>query len=1152
MDVIAILEYYSSFGLRLRKNSKEDYLLGYSTNSKGFRVYNKVTRKVQDCLHVDFFEDQVNQKGKGPDWLFDLDILTPSLNYIPVRKENQVDTEAKGSNSDDIEDIDDLQFIVHGTSTIGNNTILEDVPNDVQNKDTDESATEKEVPLTAEEQALQAELVNMMFQQSIDNTQVDDQRRAFEVEKKRFASEKRKERAKGTSILNTARPNDVFESTSSTPFQSAADVDADLPHDPNMPGSEDINDDVNLRNLSDIDDDLPKDGIFHGNSFDDENTDTKENADPDLNNMDNTIDELKQENSYEEEHERVTVKKINNKARLVAQGYKQEEGVDYDEVFAPVARIKAIRLFLAFASFMGFLVYQMDVKSAFLYGNITKEVYVKQPPAPRAWYERLSTFLLQHGYMRGAIDKTLFIKKDKKDIMQVQVYVDDIIFGSTKPSMVKDFEELMQKEFKLSSMGELSFFLGLQVKQTTAGIFISQDKYVKDILNKFDFRSIKPATTPIEAHKALGKDEKGEDVDVNLYRSMIGCLMYLTASRPDIMFAVCLCARFQIVTMQGIILIEGQLLVDFNILEADWSLGNVRNRQLWLHHEQKQNNESTICIVKNPVFHSKTKHIQIRHHFIRDCYDQRLINVVKTERNAEFHHIIDFIAGCSVSYALLVDPDVIRPWIQQFWKTAKQQMIDDVTHIQAKVAGRTILVSEASIRADLLFNDEDGTECFANQLFLNKQLEGIDKPLSFLPSVDLPHKVFTFMSKNSPKFFGRVTGLTPHMLEVVAAVMGDATDPTHSHSNPSIGAEPTYSVHSIERSASPIREEEEIAQQSTAERFDSPNDYTPTDEVQTSGGDEENLDLYGLNREVIRLKKAYVKHQASLSKKKKLGKKHKTKSSSFKQGRKRSKGISGLNKVDIEEDIDWDTQDDDVKDQMDVEDATLDETSKVMETEKLSQEKQNDGTKQVDIGSEDKLNDNQEGAGKIDQSTARLQKQSTIEIVIESTDVPTTESTPVKDIAGTSTRHEEEESQPHEIDELFQDDTLIADILVNISRPRRGARITIPGNVPETERSESQTPVLDPKDKGKAIIKEEPKKKKLTPQDLRAAKIAFNEEAARRIQAELYEQEEKERLAGLERLQAKLEANEMIVEEMQRVERDNLTEEQKAKFLVEL
>ncbi|GJV92720.1 putative ribonuclease H-like domain-containing protein [Tanacetum coccineum] len=193
---------------------------------------------------------------------------------------------------------------------------------------------------------------------------------------------------------------------------------------------------------------------------------------------------------------------IKNKARLVAQGYRQEEGVDYDEVFAPVARIEAIRLFLAFASFMGFT-------------SLSRH-FMDLHQAPRAWYERLSTFLLTHGYRRGAIDKTLFIKKDRRDIMLVQVYVDDIIFGSTKSSMVKDFEELMQKEFKMN------------------------------ILNKFDFRTIKPASTPIEAHKSLGKDEEGEDVDVHTYRSMIGCLMYLTASRPDIMFAVCLCARFQV------------------------------------------------------------------------------------------------------------------------------------------------------------------------------------------------------------------------------------------------------------------------------------------------------------------------------------------------------------------------------------------------------------------------------------------------------------------------------------------------------------------------------------------------------------------------------------------------------------------------------
>ncbi|GJU36003.1 putative ribonuclease H-like domain-containing protein [Tanacetum coccineum] len=416
---------------------------------------------------------------------------------------------------------------------------------------------------------------------------------------------------------------------------------------------------------------------------------------------------------------------IKNKARLVAQGYRQEEGVDYDEVFAPVARIEAIRLFLAFASFMGFTVYQMDVKSAFLYGNITEEVYVKQPPgfedpahpnkvyrvvkalyglhqAPRAWYERLSTFLLKHGYRRGAIDKTLFIKKDRRDIMLVQVYVDDIIFGSTKSSMVKDFEDLMQKEFKMSSMGELTFFLGLQVKQSNGGIFLSQDKYVKDILNKFDFRTIKPASTPIEAHKSLGKDEEGEDVDVHLYRSMIGCLMYLTASRPDIMFAVCLCARFQVTpkvshlhavkrifrylkhqpklglwypkdspfhleafsdsdyagdnhdrrsTSGGCQYLgrrlvswqcKKQTIVAISSTEAEYvAAASCCAQVLWMQNQLLDygfnfmnteihiDNESTICIVRNPVLHSKTKHIQIRHHFIRDCYEQRLINVVK-------------------------------------------------------------------------------------------------------------------------------------------------------------------------------------------------------------------------------------------------------------------------------------------------------------------------------------------------------------------------------------------------------------------------------------------------------------------------------------------------------------------------------------------
>ncbi|GJZ47377.1 putative ribonuclease H-like domain-containing protein, partial [Tanacetum coccineum] len=193
---------------------------------------------------------------------------------------------------------------------------------------------------------------------------------------------------------------------------------------------------------------------------------------------------------------------IRNKARLVAQGYTQEEGIDYDEVFAPVARIEAIRLFFDYASLKDFVVYQMDVKSAFLYGKIEEEVYVCQPPgfedlefpdrvykvekasyglhqAPRAWYETLSTYLFDNGFQRGQIDKTLFIKKIKGDILLVQVYVDNIIFGSTRNEMCTEFEKMMHKKFQMSSMGELTFFLGLQVTQKDDGIFISQDKYVE-------------------------------------------------------------------------------------------------------------------------------------------------------------------------------------------------------------------------------------------------------------------------------------------------------------------------------------------------------------------------------------------------------------------------------------------------------------------------------------------------------------------------------------------------------------------------------------------------------------------------------------------------------------------------------------------------
>ena len=217
---------------------------------------------------------------------------------------------------------------------------------------------------------------------------------------------------------------------------------------------------------------------------------------------------------------------------------------------------------------MKFKLYQMDVKSAFLNGILNKEVFVEQPKrfqnphfsdhvlrlkkalyglkqAPRAWYDRLTMYLLDHGFKRGQVDRTLFVKRDEKSLLVAQVYVDDIVFGSTIDQPAQEFLEEMKKEFEMSMVGELNYFLGLQVKQRKDAIFISQEKYAKNLVKRFSLDSKKHTSTPMSSSAKLSLDTADVEVDPTFYRSMIGSLLYLTTSRPDIAFSVRVCARFQ-------------------------------------------------------------------------------------------------------------------------------------------------------------------------------------------------------------------------------------------------------------------------------------------------------------------------------------------------------------------------------------------------------------------------------------------------------------------------------------------------------------------------------------------------------------------------------------------------------------------------------
>nr|GEV84168.1 retrovirus-related Pol polyprotein from transposon TNT 1-94 [Tanacetum cinerariifolium] len=353
---------------------------------------------------------------------------------------------------------------------------------------------------------------------------------------------------------------------------------------------------------------------------------------------------------------------IQNKSRLVAKGYAQKEGVDFEESFAPGARLEAVRLFIAYAAHKSFTVYQMDVKTTFLYGPLKEEVYVNQPDgfvdpyhpdkvyrlkkalyglkqAPRAWYDELSKFLLSKGFSKGFIDPTLFITKHMGDILLVQIYVDDIIFGSTNPNLSKRFEKLMHSKFKMSIMGELKFFLGIQIHQSPRGIFINQAKYAQEILKKLGMTSCDSIGTPM-ATKHLDADLSGTPVDQTKYRTVKRIFRYLKdiihmglwypkdtgfelTAFSDLDHAGCLDSRKS--TSGGIQFLSGDKLVGWSSKKQDYYGFHFDKIPMYC------DSKAAIAISCNPAQHSCTKHIDVRYHFIKEKVEKGIVELFFVE-----------------------------------------------------------------------------------------------------------------------------------------------------------------------------------------------------------------------------------------------------------------------------------------------------------------------------------------------------------------------------------------------------------------------------------------------------------------------------------------------------------------------------------------
>ncbi|KAI5321923.1 hypothetical protein L3X38_030995 [Prunus dulcis] len=412
--------------------------------------------------------------------------------------------------------------------------------------------------------------------------------------------------------------------------------------------------------------------------------------------MENEIEMIEKNKTWE----------LKNKARLVAKSYSQKPGIDFNETFRPVARLDTIKTLVALAAQKGWKLFQLDVKSAFLNGVLHEEVYVDQPPvfmvknkedivcrlkkalyglkqAPRAWYEEINSYFTKAGFQRSPKEATLYVKAAESGIIIVSLYVDDIIYTGSSKALMMVFKTKMMRQYEMTDLGLLHHFLGLGVIQTKSYIFLHQKKYTKTLLDKFGFKDCKAVATHLAMNEKLSKEDGSEQADEGVYRQIVGSLLYLTATRPDIMFAASLLARFmhgptrkhmgtakrvlryiQGTFDYGIAFEKGKEARLIGYYDSDWSgseddmrstsgyafnLGSgvfswasVKKSSVALSIAEAEyvsattilcDNTSAIAITKNPVHHHKTRHIKRRFHFIRDALQNGEIDLLycKTE-----------------------------------------------------------------------------------------------------------------------------------------------------------------------------------------------------------------------------------------------------------------------------------------------------------------------------------------------------------------------------------------------------------------------------------------------------------------------------------------------------------------------------------------